>query len=81
MYTNPTLEELRDGGVLNDLPDEFKKFINNKGIKITNDNVEDVNTVNYRLYKDSKFFYNLKEVCDDHNIDYEDLITDLLNIK
>lgn len=81
MYTDPILEEPRSGGVLNDLPDEFKKFINNKGIKITNENVEDVNTINYRLYKDSKFFYELKEVCDHHNIDYEDLITNLLNIK
>lgn len=81
MYINPTLDEPRDGGVLSEFPDEFKKFINNKGIKITNDNVEEVNTINYRLYKDSKFFSNLKEVCDDFKINYKNLINDLLNIK
>jgi len=79
MYINPTLSD--SDGVLNDYENEFKKFINNKKINITNDNIEVVVTVNYRLYKDSKFFYELKEVCEKHDIDYKDLINDLLNIK
>ena len=81
MYENPTLPYPNEGGVLSDFPNDFKKFINNKNIKITNDNIEEVNTINYRLYKDSKFFYNLKEVCNNHNINYKELINSLLNIK
>jgi len=81
MYTNPTLEDVRRGGVLTEYENEFKKFLNNKKINITNDNIEMVTTVNHRLYKDSKFFYNLKKVCEKHDISYSDLINDLLNIK
>jgi hypothetical protein len=76
MYANPYVED-----VIKNEPEQFKKFINNKGIQISNNNIEIVPVIDYRLYKDSKFFYNLKEACDDHDIDYKDLINDLLNIK
>lgn len=54
----------------------FKKFINAKGLKISNENIEDVPTDNYRIYKDLKFIVELKDVCDKNDIDYTDLITD-----
>ncbi len=46
-----------DYNVFFDNTNEFKKFINLKTIKITNDNLEDIKTINHRLYKDSKAFY------------------------
>jgi len=53
--------------VLSDNVSGFKTFINRKKIKITNDNVEDVPTIEYRLYKDSKFFGRLRDVIGDYD--------------
>lgn len=65
---NETLPVMLKGNILKDsLLDEIdgvKKFINMKNIQITNDNIEEINTVNFRLYKDSKFFYEMKENYD-----------------
>jgi hypothetical protein len=66
--------------VLNRNVNGYKTFINNKGIKITNNNIEMVSTVNYRIYKDFKFFAELKDVCKDYDIDYRDLINDWIKI-
>jgi hypothetical protein len=43
-------------GALYDDPKGFKKFINNKNVKITNQNIEMVTTIDTRLWKDSKVF-------------------------
>ena len=48
-------------GALYDEPKGFKKFINDKNVKITNQNIELVNTINYRLYKDSKVFGSFRD--------------------
>lgn len=56
--------------------DNFKKFINKKGIKITNDNIEDVSTISYRLYKDSKVFGEFREEIGDNET--ENLISEWL---
>lgn len=37
-------------------PDGFKEYLSHQGININNKNVERVTKVNYRIYKDSKFF-------------------------
>ena len=39
--------------------ENFKKFVSLHNIKINNDNLEILPDINYRIYKDSKFFYNL----------------------
>lgn len=39
----------------------FKKYLNHRNIVIKNDNLEDILPVEYRIYKDSKFFYNFYE--------------------
>lgn len=71
--------DIIENSLIHDI-DNFKKFINNKKIKITNENIELAPLVNYRLYKDSKFFYEFKEGCENQDIYYKDLINDLLNI-
>lgn len=58
--------DTRHGGALGDDPDGFKKFINKKGVNITNDNVEIVNKINTRLYKDSKVFGEFREILGDY---------------
>jgi hypothetical protein len=75
---------VKDGSIieniLNDKTESFKKFINEKGIKITNDNIEDVPTINYRIYKDTKFLAELESVCGDYDISYRKLIADWLEL-
>ena len=41
--------------------DEFKEVLEQTGVSINNDNIELIEPLAYRLYKDSKFFYELKE--------------------
>ncbi len=48
-------------GTLNENPDGFKRFLKSKDLTITNSNVEDVPKIEYRLYKDNKFFYHLED--------------------
>jgi len=45
-----------DYRILSDESFGFKKFLNFKKIKITNNNIEDIPTIERRLYKDSKVF-------------------------
>jgi hypothetical protein len=40
---------------------EFKQFLHDNHIEITNDNLEAVGNYSYRLYKDGKFFYIFEE--------------------
>ena len=60
-YPDMFKNQLEYTNALSDNPDGFKKFINNKGIKITNKNVEIVNSICTRLYKDSKVFGCFRE--------------------
>lgn len=41
--------------------DEFKEVLEQSGVSINNTNIELIQSLSYRLYKDSKFFYELKE--------------------
>lgn len=75
MYERPTL----DDPLLGDT-EEVKKFINGKKLKITNNNLELAVVINYRLYKDSKFFDYFKDMCEKNNISYKDIINQLLSI-
>lgn len=71
-------EYLDPRSVLSDNTDGFKAFINNKKIQITNKNIEIVNKIEYRLYKDSKFFGELREFLGDY--DTRELITEWLKL-
>jgi hypothetical protein len=46
-----------------------KKFLILKKIKITNDNLEDLPNISYRLYKDSKAFSMFEELLDDREFE------------
>ena len=50
-----------------------------KKIKINNNNLEVINTISYRLYKDGKVFDTIKEFLDDESTAKE-LINDWLNL-
>jgi len=54
-------DSLDYGGVLGDNPDGFKKFLSAKELKISNKNVECIPRIEYRLYKDNKFFNYLED--------------------
>lgn len=58
----------------------FKKFLNVKEIDISNDNIEDIPNINYRIYKDTKFLGYLKDVCEENSINYNKLINDWLKL-
>lgn len=66
--------------VLSDYTEGFKKFLNNKGLNITNNNIEDVPTINKRIRKDSKFLYELKKACKYYNINYTNLMNEWIKI-
>lgn len=66
--------------VLSDYTEGFKKFLNNKGLNITNNNIEDVPTINERIRKDTKFLAQLKDVCRDYNINYTNLMNEWIKI-
>lgn len=55
---------------LRDETDGFKCFLNSKELKITNDNIEDVPMINYRIYKDSKFFVELEENLENDTMNF-----------
>lgn len=46
----------------------FKKFLSDKELKITNQNIEDVPMIETRLYKDNKFFYHLEDTIGKHEM-------------
>ena len=71
---------LRNDEALSDTPDEFKKFLKHNNIKITVDNIEIVTTINYRLYKDSRFFPKFEELCDQVGEDSKTVISKWLSI-
>lgn len=56
------------------------KFINGKKIKINNNNLEIINTISYRLYKDGKVFDAFKEFLNDSESTAKELINDWLNL-
>lgn len=58
----------------------FKLFLNANNVVITNDNVETVEEINYRLYKDSKVFGYFKEYLDDSERKLESMIVEFLKI-
>lgn len=74
--------------------DSYKDVLSYIDLNITNDNIEDVQSISYRLYKDYKFFYELREHLRDgkyeqfiydfeyiiNNIDVENLEENILNI-
>ena len=45
----------------------FKKYLTYTNLKITNSNVEIVNDINYRIYKDGKFFSIAHSEIDNYN--------------
>lgn len=55
-----------------------KKFINGKKIKINNNNLEVINTISYRLYKDGKVFDAFKDFLEESTA--KELINDWLNL-
>jgi len=61
-------DDVDSNGVLSNNPEGFKKFLSVKELKITNKNVEDVSMIEYRLYKDNKFFYNLEDAMGKHEM-------------
>jgi hypothetical protein len=63
---------------LHHYPENFKKFININNIKINNDNLEIINNINYRLYKDCKFLYILKDSISEHV--YNEFIKDWIKL-
>ncbi len=69
----PSYEE----NLLRENSEAFKSYLNWQGIHINNKNVERVEDVNYRIYKDSKFF----GTASDELSDYRDLVTELINLK
>jgi len=76
---------VKDGNIEDDcLKDEtkgFKTFLNSKGINISNSNIEDIPSINYRIYKDTKFLGYLKDVCEENSINYSKLINDWLKLS
>lgn len=48
-----------------DETNEFKAVLEQTGVKITNSNIEYIPDLSYRLYRDSKFFYELSEQLGD----------------
>jgi len=65
---NGVLNGNTDYRILSDEPFGFKKFLNFKKIKITNNNIEEVPSIEHRLYKDSKVFEIFKrELGGDQN--------------
>lgn len=58
VYKNPPMD--RNTALL-DHTDNFTKFLNTHNIQINNQNLFKVINYSYRLYKDSKFFYELQE--------------------
>jgi hypothetical protein len=65
---------------LRDDPDGFKKFCKYNKVNITLDNIEMVQTINYRLYKDSKFFPEFSDLCDRVNQSMERVVQKWLEI-
>ena len=61
-----------------DYTKEVSNFINNKKIVITNKNLEDIKTVSYRLYKDSKVFTSIEDNIGESET--KQLINDWLNL-
>ena len=74
-YNRPTLE-IQYSGPIKDEPEKFAILLRLHEMQITNGTIYEAIDVVYRLYKDSKFFYNLKESVDD----YEGLMKKLEDI-
>lgn len=68
--TKPTYEE----NFLRENEEGYKLFLNTNGIHISNKNVERVLDVNYRLYKDSKFFGEAKSEIKEYRRIIDELI-------
>jgi len=81
LMLNNCIPQIFDGNMIEDClkdePKNFKCFLNSKDLKITNDNIEDVNSINYRIYKDSKFFLELEDVLKNNT---KFFINDWLNL-
>jgi hypothetical protein len=69
-----------EDNILADNTKGFKCFINSKGIKITNDNIEDVPMINERLRKDSKVFSDLNREIFRSETESKKFIQDWLKI-
>jgi hypothetical protein len=60
--------------------DGFKSFLNRRGEKINNKNLEFFPVIEYRLYKDNKFFYNVrKEFFNDNEERFKSFLQELYN--
>jgi len=77
VFKSPIIQEMMDSHNIV----ELKSYIEKRKIKITNKNIEILPTLARRLYKDSKFFNELKEYCKKHNYSYDELISKWLKIK
>lgn len=58
--------------------EEFIKYLDEVDITINNKNLPIVSNIEYRLYRDNKFFYYLNEYFKDVNIDYKSFIKELI---
>jgi len=65
---------------LNEYMDGFKNYINKKEIKITNKNIEIVPDITRRIYKDSKVFYEFKELFDSYDINIDEFFSEWLKL-
>lgn len=81
MFSSCFTENVRTGqydeNALGNEVDGFKSYLKYCKLRITNANVEMVTDINYRIYKDGKFFM----IANDEISDYESIITELLKIK
>lgn len=64
-YVPKVYEAIYDDDVFPSDIESFVEILNCQGIEVTNDNLEVIPKVSYRLYKDSKFFYELSEFLGD----------------
>jgi len=76
----PEMYTVVEEDILSDNTKGFKCFINAKDVKITNDNIEDVLMINYRLRKDSKVFYKLNTDIFNDKSETKEFINDWLKI-
>ena len=71
---------LEPNGAIFENIDDFSSLLNEVGVKVNNDNLSPIEDINYRLYKDSKFFYELDSYCDSNDFDYFEFIKQAIKI-
>jgi hypothetical protein len=78
-FIDVIIHEWVDNNLFREYTEQFITFINSINFKVNNKNLSDIVDIEYRLYKDSKFFIELREMIGDSN--FRNLINELLAIK